>query len=106
MRRDAAHGQHEFGFQQRDLLLEVGQTLGGFARCGIAIARGRHFKTLAMYTARAPDRLHAAWNSTADRPGHEGFTLTILLGARRFADDEPFRLLVAHAEYGLRACVA
>src|ERR1700723_2904386 len=35
LRRDPSHGQHEFRLQQCDLLLEIGQTLGGFAGSGI-----------------------------------------------------------------------
>src|SRR5271155_360107 len=38
LRRDAPHGQHDLRAKQRNLLLQVGQTLRGFAGGGIAIA--------------------------------------------------------------------
>ncbi len=107
LRCDAPHRQHDLGFQQGDLLFQVGQAFRGFARRRIAIAGRPAFEDIGDVNllARQTDRTqHGIQELTG--PAHKGLTLAILIGARRFADNEPFRPLVAHAEHSLSARAA
>src|SRR5258708_2188295 len=65
---------------------------------------GRRAQQIGGVTSHA--QRHFRKSQARTGPAHEGLTLAVLLGTRRFADDQPICRLVAHAEHGLSTRVA